>query len=69
MFSSLLGPVMEKYLDHYKQVMYFESVLPGDENWAHIELDYRNTQDPIIREDSMDFFIIGEMYYNKKWDW
>ena len=60
---------MEAYLDHYHQMLYFESLLPGDDNWTHMEVDYRNTHDPVIREDSVDFYIVGETYYNKKWDW
>ena len=41
-FSEMLGPVMDKALDHYSLVLMLNSILPGSSRWAHIGLDYRH---------------------------
>jgi hypothetical protein len=68
-FSDLLGPVMQNYLDDYHQMIMFSSIIPGETSWSHQELDYRSTMSPVIRSDSIDIFIIGNFVYNVRWDW
>jgi len=64
----MLGPALDKYLDHYQQIILFKSIIPGSKKWAHLSLDYRNTLDPVIKASHADFFILGDFYYHKKWD-
>ena len=48
MFTEMLGPVMDKYLNHYRQNMVLQSPIRGQEDKADIfTFDFRNTQDPI----------------------
>lgn len=41
-FSEMLGPVMDRALDHYSFVMLLYNILPGSTKWAHVGLDYRH---------------------------
>ena len=67
MFTNMLGPVMDKYLNHYKMDVEINSPIRGQELvWDQFTIDYRNTHDPIHEEESVTFLFMGEMFYQNK---
>jgi hypothetical protein len=47
MFTNILGPVMNAALNHYKFMMWFPSLVPGQyDKYAVLNLDYRQTFSP-----------------------
>ena len=66
MFTEMLGPVIDKYLNHYRQNVVIQSPIRGQEDKADMfTFDFRNTHDPIHDTDSVSFMFIGELFY--KW--
>ena len=64
MFTNMLGPVMDKYLNHYQQDMYLWSPVKGMEDVKDtFTLDYRNNFDPIHDTYSVTFKFVGEFFY------
>lgn len=63
-FSNMLGPVMDKYLNHYKYDFSFPSLVRGQDTFDYFQLDFRNVRDPALVENRADFFILGEILYN-----
>ena len=65
MFSNLLGPAMDKYLNHYQQELYIPQPILGSLLHDHFIVDYRNTQDPIhdVEHNSLLFKFAGEFFY------
>jgi Na+-driven multidrug efflux pump len=50
MFSNLMGPAMDKLLNHYRLVMPIHSFFKGNTDKEYFTLDYRNLNDPIIED-------------------
>jgi hypothetical protein len=64
MFSELLGPVMDVYLNHYHFSHWQPSVLPGQKTKDKFTIDMRNTADPVIASGIMEMSFVGELLYN-----
>jgi hypothetical protein len=67
MFTNMLGPAMDKYLNHYQQMLVIHQPILGQEAVQdNFVIDYRNTQDPIHDDvnDSIMFMFAGEFFYN-----
>ena len=67
MFTEMLGPVLDKYLNHYQQDIALKSPFRGQENLSHVfTLDYRNTADPQETADyeGLLFQFVGELFLN-----
>lgn len=62
-FSSMLGPSLDRYLNHYKMPLYLPSPFKGQTSTADFHLDFRNTNDPYIGEGFIDFYFLGELLY------
>ena len=66
MFTEMLGPVIDKYINHKRQNVVIQSPIRGQEDKADMfTFDFRNTQDPIHNTESVSFMFIGELFY--KW--
>jgi hypothetical protein len=63
MFSELLGPIVDEYLMHYNLYLYHLNWFRGQNSHAIFGFDYRNTDDPYIGEDYIDFRFLGEVYH------
>ena len=61
MFSSLIGPVSDKYLNHYSYKFDQKSVIDGQNESETLILDFRNTEDPYITDGYADFRFSGEL--------
>ena len=64
MFSSLLGPVMDKHMNHYVHEWEQKSFIPGIHNAHtvdHLKFDFRNTEDPYISNGMADFRFLGAL--------
>jgi hypothetical protein len=48
LFSSMLGPTIDRYLNHYQLPLNLPSPFPGQTSVATFNLDLRNTADPFI---------------------
>ena len=59
-FSDLLGPIMDTYLNHYYREFLLKSQVPGQLTADFITLDYRHTRSPRIQEDFIEFDIVGD---------
>jgi len=62
-FTNMMGPVMDSFLNHYMFPFAFPSLVRGQNSWDIFTLDFRNTQSPYIGDGWIDFFISGEMIY------
>lgn len=61
-FTNMLGPVMDKFANHYQMPQVIESIADGtDASWVYF-VDYRNTRNPYIGENRVVFSLYGEMY-------
>ena len=59
MFSSLLGPVMDKHMNHYTHKFNQRSFIAGQGAQEEFTFDFRNTQDPYISNGMADFRFLG----------
>ena len=62
-FTNMMGPVMDSFLNHYMFPFAFPSLVRGQNSWDIFTLDFRNTQSPYIGDGWIDFFINGELLY------
>jgi hypothetical protein len=65
MFTNMLGPVLDKYLNHYQATILARSPFLGQESKKqYFDVDYRNTQDPIhlAQTNSIMFMLSGETF-------
>ena len=62
-FSNMMGPVMDNFLNHYMFPFAFPSMVRGQHTWDMFTLDFRNTQSPYVGDGWIDFFIHGELQY------
>jgi hypothetical protein len=62
-FTNMLGPVMDGFLNHYKFPFAWPSMVRGQNTWDFFNLDFRNVKSPIISEGQIDFFASGELLY------
>lgn len=62
-FTNMMGPVMDSFLNHYMFPFAFPSMVRGQDSWDLFTLDFRNTQSPYIGDGWIDFFISGELMY------
>lgn len=60
-FSNMLGPVMDTFLDHYRQTLYVPQLFIGQDGWDEFKFDYRNVWNPYIGDGYADFFFAGEL--------
>lgn len=65
-FTNMMGPVMDNFLNHYQLPIAFPSLVRGQNTWDLFNLDLRNTQSPYIGEGWIDFFFHGELQYAGK---
>jgi hypothetical protein len=65
MFSNMLGPAMDKYLNHYQEDVFVPQPIFGSLLRDHFVVDYRNTHDPIhdVEHNSLLFQFAGELFY------
>lgn len=47
-FTNMMGPIMDTFLDHYKQTLYIPSPFWGQDTWDEFRFDYRNLFNPNI---------------------
>ena len=66
MFSEMLGPTLDKYLNHYQQGIQISSPFKGQTTTDTLTIDYRNTHDPTMWFGSIMFYFAGEMFHNGK---
>lgn len=62
-FTNMMGPVMDNFLNHYMLPFAFPSMVRGQNSWDLFTLDFRQTQSPYIGQGWIDFFINGELLY------
>lgn len=60
-FTNMMGPIMDTFLDHYKQTLYIPSPFWGQDTWDEFRFDYRNLFNPNIQSGYIDLFIVGEI--------
>ena len=62
-FSKMLGPAMDRWLNHYRLPVFLGSPFRGQNHWSYFDLDFRNTADPIINDGNIEFYMLGELIY------
>ena len=67
-FSNMMGPIMDKALNHYHTGVVLMSPFEGQTTKATFDFDFRNTQSPFIGEGYMDSYILGELTYKPHTD-
>lgn len=60
MFTQIMGPAMDKALNHYKWLFPIYE-MSGKKHMMYV--DFRNTMDPQIFDNYVDFEMLGEMIY------
>uniref|UniRef100_A0A7S3CRX8 Uncharacterized protein n=1 Tax=Strombidium rassoulzadegani TaxID=1082188 RepID=A0A7S3CRX8_9SPIT len=65
-FTSTLGPAVDRYLNHYKLPVHLPSPFLGQDASAEFTFDYRQLSDPYIGEGLAEFYFSGEMLYEGK---
>jgi len=60
-FTNMMGPILDTYLDHYKQTIHLTSPFWGQDTHDAFRFDYRNLANPVIEQGYADFFIVGEI--------
>lgn len=63
-FTHMLGPVMDDFLNHYEYKFSFPSLVRGQNTFDEFALDFRNVRDPTITAGEVDFFFFGDLKYN-----
>lgn len=63
-FSNMMGPIIDKALNHYKTGIILKSPFQGQTSEAQFDFDFRNTQSPFIGEGYMDSYFLGELLYH-----
>lgn len=64
MFTQMLGPVIDKYLNHYQMEIQVQSPIAGLEDVVEtFTVDYRNVADPIHEKNSVLFKFMGEFFF------
>jgi hypothetical protein len=58
-FSKMLGPVIDEFMNDYKKRLTIKSPFKGQSSASMFEFDFRNTWNPAITEDNLDFFFLG----------
>jgi len=66
LFSAVLGPVMDAWLNHYQVTKVFPNPLRGQDTVDTLGLDYKNTRDPLITDKHIQFYLFGEALYKGK---
>jgi len=64
-FSNMMGPVMDTFLDHYRKTLILPSPLAGQTTYDEFKVDYRNVWNPYIGDGYADFFFAGEWLDNE----
>lgn len=59
MFTELLGPAMDKHLNHYVFHFNQNSFVGGQHAHDSFTMDFRNVQDPYITDGYADFRFMG----------
>lgn len=62
-FTNMLGPVMDGFLNHYQFPFAWPSMVRGQNTYDFFTLDFRNVKSPKITEGQVDFFLSGELLY------
>lgn len=62
-FTDMLGPVIDKFLNHYHFDFYIWSPFKGQDKYSIMSFDYRSTKSPTIGDGFVEFFFVGEMAY------
>jgi len=63
-FTNMMGPVMDSFLNHYQFPFYLASLVRGQNTWDTFSYDFRNTKDPEIFQGQADFFLAGDLIYD-----
>ena len=66
MFSGMLGPAMDHFLNHYLQVLPIKSIIKGQNAVDLFALDFRNTFDPTFENSGLLFKFVGEFFYKEQ---
>lgn len=62
-FTNMMGPIIDNYLNHYNFDFNMTSPLPGQDTKALFRMNYENTQDPYIGDGWFDTFMEGQLSY------
>jgi hypothetical protein len=65
LFSQLLGPVLDKALNHYRFDIRLPSPFIGQTTSGDFIFDYRNVYSPVINEGYADFYFAGEILHGE----
>ena len=60
-FSDMLGPVIDDYLNHYQYEFELPSPVRGQNTTGIFELDLRNIANPQFTDHHVDFFMAGDL--------
>ena len=61
MFTNILGPILDRSLFFYRFFLPIHSLIPGNNGVDFTIIDFRQTETPVIEENYIDFYSIGEM--------
>lgn len=62
-FSNMMGPILDGWLNHYKYTLPFPSLVRGQDTLDMFTLDYKQVRDPQFHAGAIDFFFTGELLY------
>jgi len=62
-FTDMLGPVIDQFLNHYHFDFYIWSPFKGQNKYSIMSFDYRNTRSPYIGDGFLEFYYVGELAY------
>lgn len=66
LFTNMLGPVIDSFLNHYHFDFIAETPFRGQDTKSEFSFDFRSVKDPYIGSGFINFFIVGELYYKDK---
>jgi hypothetical protein len=61
LFTDMLGPVIDEFLNHYRFDFYIWSPFKGQDKYSVMSFDYRSTRSPVIGDGFVEFFYVGEL--------
>jgi len=63
-FTDMLGPVIDTFLNHYHFDFYIWSPFMGQNEYSIMSFDYRQTRSPYIGDGYLEFYYVGELAHN-----
>jgi len=61
LFTDMLGPIIDEFLNHYRFDFYIWSPFKGQDKYSIMSFDYRSTRSPVIGDGFVEFYFVGEM--------